>query len=120
MENTVPHIAKKKMIFIANLDTGQGMSGGSRIYFELLKKIPENIETLLFCSRGTIKRLQQENVKDITFVEVDDNDDNSNLYAIQDVFKHFLKRLVKGMLAIKRNADIINQADYIYSVSDFY
>lgn len=119
MENDASHLAKKKIVFIANLDTGQGMSGGSRIYFELLKKIPENMEIFLFGSRGTIKRLQQESIKNITFIEVD-YDDNPNLYAVQGVFRHFLRRLVKGMLAIKRNADIIKQADYIYSVSDFY
>lgn len=119
MESDVSHPAKKKIIFIANLDTGQGMSGGSRIYFELLKKIPESFETFLFGSRGTIKRIQQEKVKDVTFVEVD-YDDDSNLYAIQGVFEHFLKRLVKGILSMKRNIGIINQADYIYSVSDFY
>jgi|SRR3989344_134778 len=119
MESEASYFGKKKMIFIANVDTGQGMSGGSRIYFELLKKIPENIEVFLFGSRGTIKRLQKENVRDITFVEVD-YDDNPNLYALRGVLKHFLKRFIKGMLAMRRNADIIDQADYIYSASDFY
>lgn len=119
MESDTSSLNVKKIIFIANVDTGQGMSGGSRIYFELLKKIPENFRVFLFGSRGTIKRLQKEELKDVVFMEVD-SDDTPNLYALQGVFVHFLKRLARGMRAMKKNAQLIKQAEYIYSASDFY
>ncbi|MEK9151258.1 MAG: glycosyltransferase family 4 protein [Patescibacteria group bacterium] len=118
MENTVPRPARKKIIFIANLDTGQGMSGGSRIYFELLKKIPENFETFLFGSRGTIRRLEQENVKGVTFVETDKNDE-TDLYSLFGVFYHSLVRLAKGIRTVRRQKGITEGVDYIFSVSDF-
>lgn len=118
MENGIPHLAKKKIIFIANLDTGQGMSGGSRIYFELLKKIPEDMEIFLFGSRGTIKRLQQENIKNITFFETDGNDE-TNLYSLFGLFCHSFIRLIRGIRAIKKKKDIIEDASFIFSVSDF-
>ena len=47
----------KKIVFIANLDNGEGMSGGTRIYFELLRKLDGVFKTIVFGSSGTIKRL---------------------------------------------------------------
>lgn len=117
MENNIPP-TKKKIIFIANLDTGQGMSGGSRIYFELLKKIPEDMEIFLFGSRGTIKRLQQEKVKNVTFVETDKND-KANLYSLSGVFYHSFIRLARGIRAVRKEKDTAGGANYIFSVSDF-
>lgn len=109
----------KKIIFIANVDCGDGMSGGSRIYFEFLKNWDKFFDTFFFGSLGTIKRLQKENIKNIKFVEVDDKD-KPNLYSIYGVFVHFFRRLVKGILAVIKNVKTINQAEYVYSVSDFY
>jgi glycosyltransferase involved in cell wall biosynthesis len=109
----------KKIIFIANVDNGQGMSGGSRIYFEFLKNWDNFFATFFWGSLGTIKRLQKENIKNITFIEVDDGD-KSNLYSIYGVFLHFFRRLIKGMFAVIKNTKIIKQAEYVYSTSDFY
>lgn len=109
----------KKIIFIANVDSGGGMSGGSRIYFEFLKNWDNFFEIFFFGSAGTIKRLQEENIKNIIFIETSQSD-SPDLYSIVGVFKHFLKRLSGGFYLIKKNINIIKQADYIYSTSDFY
>lgn len=109
----------KKIIFIANVDCGDGMSGGTRIYFEFLKNWDAFFDTLFLGSRGTIKRIQKENIKNITFVEVDGRD-KPNLYSISGIFIHFFRRLIRGMLAVIKNERIISHAEYVYSVSDFY
>lgn len=109
----------KKIVFIANVDTGTGLSGGSRIYFELLKNISERLEVLLFASRGTIRRIQKEGVRKATFVEVDESDD-PHIFSLFGVFVHVLRRLIKGIRAVKRNRERVSNAEYVYSVSDFY
>lgn len=109
----------KKIIFIANVDSGEGMSGGSRIYLELLKRLGNFFEIFFLGSRGTIHRLKQEDIKNISYFETDNND-HPNLYSMYGVFIHSFRRLIRGIAVIKKNEAIINQADYIYSVSDFH
>ncbi|NTW13973.1 MAG: glycosyltransferase family 4 protein [Candidatus Moranbacteria bacterium] len=108
-----------KIIIIANLDTGQGMSGGTRIYFEFIKKISESIEIVFFGSRGTIRRIQRENVKDVTFVETDKHD-ISGLKILLDYFYHSVTRLFKGIWVSLRYS--LNKEDhyYVYASSDFW
>ncbi|MDO8566257.1 MAG: glycosyltransferase family 4 protein [Candidatus Moranbacteria bacterium] len=84
----------------------------------MLKKIPENFETFFFGSRGTIKRLQQENVKNTTFFETDKSD-KTNLYSLFGVFYHSLTRLIKGISIVRKEKDIIENANYVFSTSDF-
>ncbi len=109
----------KKIIFVSNVDSGGGMSGGTRIYVEFLKNWSSLFDISFFGSLGTIKFLQRENIKKINFIETDKRD-LPDLYSIVGVFSHFLRRLIKGLRAIRKNFHIIKQADYIYSVSDFY
>lgn len=112
----------KKIIFICNYGTGNGMSGGTRIYIEFLKNWNNFFHTFFFGSTNTILYLKQRNIKNIEFVETDTGDpgDISYLYSMYGVFIHTLRRLILGILSINNNKSIINQADYIYSVSDFY
>jgi glycosyltransferase involved in cell wall biosynthesis len=113
-------IDMKKIIFIANLDTGIGMSGGSRIYFELLKNWDIFFYTYLFGSDRNCSRLKKENIKNITFIQTGFNN-NPDLQSIRDVMFYSLKRLIEGFRAIKKNKNFFtDKIDYIYSVSDFY
>ena len=41
----------KKIIFIANVDCGQGMSGGSQIYFELMKRFGNSFQLFFLALR---------------------------------------------------------------------
>jgi glycosyltransferase involved in cell wall biosynthesis len=109
----------KKIIFVSNVDTGEGMSGGSRIYFEFLKNWDSLFSTTFFGSAGTKKRLMKEKIKNIDYI-VTTKDDSSNTYSISGIFKHSFARLKSGMRAVKKNLDVVEQSDYIYSVSDFY
>ena len=109
----------KKIIFIANVDCGEGMSGGKRIYFEFLRNWKKNFNIYFFGSVGTILQIKQHLKKNIKFIETDTKD-HPNLYSVHGLFIHYLRRLIFGINSIKKNGPIINQADYIYSVSDFY
>ncbi len=108
----------KKIIFIANVDCGQGMSGGSQIYFELMKRFGNSFQLFFFGSQGTINRLKEENIKNITYVQTDDHD-NPDLHSFGGVFIHSIRRLIRGIQSIYENSKIIDDADYVYSVSDF-
>jgi len=108
----------KKIIFIANVDCGEGMSGGSQIYFELMKRFGNSFQLYFFGSLGTINRLKQENIKNVTYIQTDDHDD-PDLHSIGGAFIHSTRRLIKGMQSIYNNSKIIVDADFIYSVSDF-
>lgn len=109
----------KKIIFIANVDCGQGMSGGKRIYFEFLKNWKKKFNIYFFGSVGTILQIKHYFKKNIKFIETDTKD-HPNLYSVYGLFIHYLRRLILGINSIRKNEPIINQADYIYSVSDFY
>lgn len=108
----------KKIIFISNLDTGEGMSGGSRIYFEFLKNW-NNIHKIFFGSAGTIARLKKENIDNIQFIKTDD-ENNGDLYSVTGIFHYTFWKLVKGIRTIRKNRNLIKEADYVYSVSDFW
>ncbi len=109
----------EKVVFIANVDCGTGMSGGSTIYFELLKRFYDSFQLFFLGSHGTIKKLKQEKIKNITYIE-SDNNDSSNLYSIFGIFYHSVRRLLKGIQSIYKNSDIFDKVDYIYSASDFW
>lgn len=109
----------KKIIFISNLDYGKGMSGGTRIYFEFIRHWNNILNIYFFGSKGIVNTIKKEGIKNINFI-VTSTDDQSFSLSIIGIFKYSLKRLVSGIGVIKKNIKIIEQADYIYSVSDFY
>jgi|GEM_PF-815218 len=109
---------KRTIIFMSNVDTGVGMSGGTTIYLYFLNHWGDT-HKIFFGSLGTIRRLKQDNIHDTQYVE-SDNDDYCNLLTIFGIFRHTIRRLRKGLAIVRKNSQIILSADYIYSVSDFY
>ncbi len=109
----------KKIVFIANLDNGMGMSGGTRIYFELLKKFNHVFKTIVFGSFGTAKRMKQEKIKYTLFIRTD-TDDTADLGSMIGLFVHTARRLVGGVKSVKKNYSSVKEADFVFSVSDFW
>ena len=109
----------KKIIFISNFDTGRGMSGGSRIYFEFLKSWSEYFNIYYFGSLGSINRIRQNKLRNIKYFYTD-LDDSGNLNSIFGLLNFTLRRIKFGIITLKNNIQIIKYSDYIYSVSDFY
>ena len=111
-------MAEKRIIFISNVDTGGGMSGGTTIYLNFLSNWNKLGKTF-FGSRGTINRLQRENIQNIQYVETDYKDD-CNLYSLFGIFQHTLRRMIMGLSSVSKNIPVVQNADYVYSTSDFY
>lgn len=109
----------KKIVFIANLDNGIGMSGGTKIYLELLKRLNFKFETYLFGSKGTIKFLQSQKIKIKRCIRTD-NDDSVNLFSLVGLLKHSIRRLFHGVRSVRKNYNTTKSTDYVFSVSDFW
>lgn len=109
----------KKIVFIANLDNGIGMSGGTRIYLELLKRFADVFNVYLFGSTGTISLLKGQKIKKIKFISTDNND-RANLFSVYGLFTHIARRLITGVKSVRENLSIIKNAEYVFSVSDFW
>jgi len=108
----------RKIIFIGNTDSGQGMSGGTTIYINLLKHW-KNASRIFFGSARAINRLRQEGMDDVWCVETDKYDED-NIFSVRRVLYYQIRMLVKGMRTVRKNSALFKEADYIYSISDFY
>lgn len=96
------------ILFIANNNIGNGLSGGDRIFLELARHWSKKLAITIIGGQETGKLLHQYSVK-VKFIQTDGSD-NSNILI------HQLRRLIKIFPYIKS----FHQYDYIYSVSDFY
>jgi len=110
----------KKIIFIANNNIGSTLSGGDRIFIEFLKNWQNKTEITVFASQETITLIKKYQVKNIKIIPTDSIANTSNNPSLSELFKHTLRRTKIGIKTIKQNEYLIKQADYIYSVSDFY
>jgi len=109
----------KEIVVIANLDNGVGMSGGTRIYYELLKKLGSSFGVVFFGSNGTINRIKQEKIENIKYIETD-LEVGTELGTMIGLFTHTVRRLVGGIMGVRRHYKKVRNVDYVFSVSDFW
>jgi glycosyltransferase involved in cell wall biosynthesis len=110
----------KKIIFIANNNIGSGFSGGDRIFIEFLKNWKDKSELVLFGSEEAIRISKERNIAKVTIIQTDTENESTNQFSLFSVIKHLARRTVMGLKSIQINSDKIKEADYIYSISDFY
>lgn len=110
----------KKIIFIANNNIGNGFSGGDRIFVEFLKNWQCNAELSLFGSEEAVRISLDRGVEKIKIIQTAQRNQAKNIFSLWVTFFHIIKRTKKGIEALKKNKDLIENANYIYSVSDFY
>jgi len=108
----------KKIVFIANNNVGTGFSGGDRIFIEFLKNWKDKADLVLFGSEEAIEMAKKRGV-DVKFIQTD-KVNKSMPGGIFDFISHVFRRTSKGLSSIKKNREILKNADYVYSVSDFY
>jgi len=108
----------KKIVFIANNNVGTGFSGGDRIFIEFLKNWKDKADLVLFGSEEAIEMIKKRGV-DVKFIQTD-KVNKSMPGGIFDFISHIFRRTSKGLSSIKKNREILKNADYVYSVSDFY
>jgi len=109
----------KKIIFIANNNIGAGLSGGDTIFLQFLKHWTNKVNITVFGSQETQVLTHTHKIKNIKFIKTDNINQNSSLTTI-NLLGHQMRRIYKGLLAVKNNQSLISKANYIYSVSDFY
>ena len=108
----------KKIVFIANNNVGTGFSGGDSIFIEFLKNWKDKADLVLFGSEEAIEMAKKRGV-DVKFIQTD-KVNKSMPGGIFDFISHIFRRTSKGLSSIKKNREILKNADYVYSVSDFY
>lgn len=110
----------KKIIFIANNNLGQGLSGGDRIFLEFLKHWQHKSQVTVFACQETINLINNYNIKNIKIIPTTNTINNSNYFLLPNLLEHIFKRTIKGVKIILKNKDLIRDNEFIYSVSDFY
>jgi glycosyltransferase involved in cell wall biosynthesis len=110
----------KKICFIANNNIGLGFSGGDRIFTEFLKNWCGSAKLLLIGSEEAIKISRDRGVKDVDIIQSDKRNENKNLFSFYSTMTYLIRRTRKGINVFRKDRNLINNLDYIYSVSDFY
>jgi len=111
-----------KIIFVANNNVGQGFSGGDRIFTEFIKGWYNKLEIVLMGSEEAIRISKERGIDEemVTFVETDSCNKDPNYFSVAGLLEHTARRLFRGLKAVCRNKTVWKDADYVYSVSDFY
>lgn len=111
----------KKIIFFANYNlTDQGISGGDRIFIELIKNWKNKNLIVLFGTGESITVVKNYGITGIKYVLIANKRKAANPLGLPNLFIHTLNRLWFGLASVWKNRKIIENSDIIYSVSDFY
>jgi len=114
----------KKIIFISNYaflgkTADYGMSGGDRIFIELIKHWQKNNQILLFGTQEAIEIAQKNDVKNIKFLQSQKKSLHAS-FSFMTMLYHAVSRLFVGVRSVIKYNSELKKYDYVYSVSDFY
>lgn len=109
-----------KIIFIANNNVGTGLSGGDRIFLELARYWSKNDNITIFASQETVVLLKRYKIGDVKTIVTTRTANQSNNLSVYQLLTHVISRSIIGVYHIFLNIKLIRQANYVYSVSDFY
>ena len=117
----------KKIVFIANNNMpSEGMSGGDRIFIELIKDWKNKLDVTLCGSKEAINLAQNNGVKSINIINTSplsyqpQNQSIKKITKISYLIKHILIKTTRGLVSIQKNFNLLSSFNYVYSVSDFY
>ncbi len=109
------------MIFIANNTIGTtGMSGGDRIWIELVRAWQEQMRLVVFGCEESLTILKERVPQAAVETVLTDRTAPSSATTVFNLFRHVIRRTILGIRAVTRHADIFAAGDFIYSTSDFY
>jgi len=109
----------KNIIFIANNNIGQGLSGGDTIFLQFLKHWSKKTNITVFASSEAKNLIDKFNIENISLIKTASINKNSSLNTF-NLLIHQLKRSYKGISSILKNRNLIKNHQFIYSISDFY
>jgi len=111
----------KSILFIANnCVKNQGLSGGDRIFTELLRHWQSKINLSVIGPIETKQFLSRCKLNQIRFYLTTKKNLNTNLYSSASLIIHYLFRVFTAIFFILSQYKDIFKFKYIYSVSDFY
>jgi glycosyltransferase involved in cell wall biosynthesis len=107
-----------KICFISNYNV-IGLSGGDRIFVELLKGWSAHAEMVLLGCGEAIDIARTHGAADVRFLETRPVD-NCVPYGLAALVAHTCRRFAAGVRGLRHHAAEVADADVVYSVSDFY
>ena len=107
-----------KICFIANNNIGFGLSGGDRIFTELIKGWKAHAHILLMGCQEAID-IAMRNQVDVQSIKTAETNEHVRL-GIVGLMLHTYRRMKAGIQALKMFEKALTDVDIVYSVSDFY
>ena len=107
-----------RICFIANNNIGYGLSGGDRIFTELLKRWTPYASLQLMGCQESIDIARRCGV-DVPFLKTAEPNQHPD-FGIIGLFFHVWHRLRAGIRGLETYAAALKEVDVVYSVSDFY
>ena len=107
-----------KIVFIANNNIGFGLSGGDRIFSELINGWKQHTPVQLMGCQEAID-IALRNGAEVPFLKTAETNEHVRL-GIGGLLVHTWQRVRAGIQALKTYEGQLKDADVVYSVSDFY
>lgn len=107
-----------KIVFIANNNIGFGLSGGDRIFTELIKGWKAHAQIVLMGCQEAID-IARRNGAEVPFLKTAETNERPN-FGIGGLLIHTWRRVRAGVRALETYQEPLKDADAVYSVSDFY
>ncbi len=108
-----------KICFISNYNVGLGLSGGDRIFIELMKGWQRHAEIVLLGCGEAAAIATRCGATDAQILPTRALD-GSTSYGLWALLRHTCRRLAAGVRALRTYATELADVDVVYSVSDFY
>lgn len=109
-----------KICFISNYNVGFGLSGGDRIFIELMKAWRKHAEISLMGCREAIAISERAGVTAGVKYLCTREADGRESYGLLALLRHTCIRMRAGMRALKSFKKDLSDIDAVYSVSDFW
>jgi glycosyltransferase involved in cell wall biosynthesis len=109
---------KPTLLVIANTNIGTSLSGGDQIFLNIVKYWQPYFDVTVLGSSESHRLLAQKHLHQINFIMTDSASPYSTTNLWQ-LFRHYLRRLSKGLIAIIRHSEL-RHFDYVYTASDFW
>ncbi len=110
---------KKKILFIANNNEGFGLSGGDRIFVELIRNWETKLDIVLAGSAEAMLIAERYGLWGVKKILIDKANISKSHTSLLNLLIHTLRRTYKSVNFIRINKSVIKELDFIYSVSDF-
>ena len=111
-------MSKPKLLVVAHTNLGSSLSGGDRIFLNLIKQWSTRFKITVLASPEAIKLIQNAHLHP-SIIQTTSLPTIAKLSTFNLFIHHFL-RFVTGKIFCLKHRQLFKSADYIYTSSDFY